>query len=70
MKTSRSIVEYMTETWRVATDAYRAKETKLMRADGSQKMREAKPVVDKKAVLDKNTKPEQFGDPTKVTEYK
>ena len=70
MKIRRSIVEYMTETWRVATDAYRATETKKKRADGSQKMREAKPVVDKKAVLHKNTKPEQFGDPTKVTEYK
>ena len=70
MKIRRSIVEYMTETWRVATDAYRATETKKMRADGSQKMREAKPVVDRKTVLDKNTKPEQFGDPTKVTEEK
>ena len=70
MKTCRSIVGYMTETWRVATDAYRATETKKKRADGSQKMREAEPVVTKDGIIKPNMKPEQFGDPTKITEYK
>jgi hypothetical protein len=58
---NRSITQYMTETWRIATDAYRANK--------SQKMREAKPVVGEK-VLQTNMKPEMFGDPINVIEEK